>query len=220
LQTRSYLWIAIPIVLVIVVVSILTVALPHLSGTLVPLLTAPIGIGGILIAQLLTNVREQGQRISAEKLKDKELAHAENMKDKDLEEARQTRLRDDRIKAYTEFLRLAIGRYTTDPSVTTELVGTYSSILLFAGNSETKEAAIDLYRRAVDLRKLAHKVDWEEERTEEGETISRSTDNLEYNVADKAVGDAALKFINAARVDIGHSPDVSEPPLRLEEYGD
>jgi len=213
--------VAIPIALIIVVVTILMIALPHLSSTLVPLLTAVIGIGGILIGQLLANVREQGQRISAERLKDKELAHVENMKDKDLEEARQTRLRDDRIKAYTEFLRLTIGRYTTDPSVTTELVGTYSSILLFAGNSEAREAATDLYTKVIGLRNLAHKVPWEEKRTEEGETISRRTNDPEYKLAGKTVGDAALKFINAARVDIGHLPDVIEPPsLQLEEYGD
>jgi hypothetical protein len=221
-RTKNLSWIPIAaLVLGIGVVIIIAVTLPSLSTTLGPILGAVIGLGGILYSQHLTNVRDEGQRASDAKLKDKELAHVENMKDKDLEEARQTRLRDDRIKAYTEFLRLTIGRYTDDASVTTELVGTYSSILLFAGNSEAIEAAKDLYTKVIDLRNLAHEVTWEEERTAEGQRIRKSTFDPRYNLAQKAVGEATMTFIKAAKVDIGHSSDVTEPPsLRPKEYGD
>lgn len=91
---------------------------------------ALIGIGGILLAQLMTNQRERDQR-----------SHQERLKEKDLEEARQQRLRDDRIKAYAQFARLTIARPTTDTSVTVYLVEAYSAITLLGGSVEAMGAA-------------------------------------------------------------------------------
>ena len=149
---------------------------------------ALIGIGGILLAQLMTNQRERGQR-----------SHQERLKEKDLEEARQQRLRDDRIKAYAQFARLTIARPTTDTSVTVYLVEAYSAITLLGGSVEAMGAAKQLYSRTLNLRRLATEVQWE----------GTTTPDKTYREASDAVAVAYEEFINITRTDIGHSPDVT-----------
>jgi hypothetical protein len=70
----------------------------------------------------------------------------------ELQEARQKRLRDDRIEAYAEFVKLTLARRTIDPSVTVGLIEAYPAITLLGGSVEAMSAAKQLYSKTLDLR--------------------------------------------------------------------
>ena len=123
----------------------------------------------------------------------------------ELQEARQKRLRDDRIEAYAEFAKLTLARRTTDPSVTVGLIEAYPAITLLGGSVEAMSAAKQLYSKTLDLRDLAGRVTWE----------GTSTADPAYQKANDAVTAVYEKFINVAREDIGHSPDLTFEFARL-----
>jgi hypothetical protein len=159
-------------------------------------LVAFIGIGGILLAQHMTNQSEKGQR-----------AHQERLKENELEEAKQQRLRDERIKAYAELARLVYARETTeeDISVAAEMLAVYSAITLVGESSETILAAKSLCRKTVELRDLAQEVSWIDR-----PGGRKGTTDPAYSVADAAVQEAYKDFVIAVRKEIGHPREATE----------
>src|SRR5215212_5343264 len=95
-------------------------------------------------------------------VKRSELEQQRKLKDIELKEARQKRLRDERIKAYTDLARLAFAHATTDPSIDSKILTAYSTITLVGDSSETILAAQELCTKTLELRDLARKVEWED----------------------------------------------------------
>jgi len=134
----------------------------------------------------------------------------------ELEEARQQRLRDERIKAYAELAQTAFARDTRDSSIDSEILASYSTIALVGESSKAILAAQKLCRQTLQLRDLARKVSWSDI-TEQ----RKGTPDPAYKEADAAVREAFKHFIYAARTDIGHSPEATEPiELMVEEEPD
>ncbi len=162
----------------------------------VPILSALIGVGGVLISQRMTNNREKNQR-----------AHQREMKEKELEEAKQQRLRDDRIKAYLELAKITSTLNIREKFKTSDLIEAYTAVALVGGSKEARRTARDLYEKHAKLRELARYADHEE--IEGGRTLVVD-ENVKAARQDSI--DAWLDFIMAAREDIGHSADETGAP--------
>lgn len=106
-------------------------------AVVVPLLSALISVGGVLISQKMTNNREAGRR-----------THERELKEKELQGAKHQRLRDERIKAYLELAAMTSSIDVGEPYSHSELKAALSGIELAADSTEVVNAAQKLLRDA------------------------------------------------------------------------
>jgi hypothetical protein len=149
------------------------------------LITGAVALRVVHVTQGKTNAREKEQREQQRKLKELKL-----------EEARLQRLRDDGIRAYTDFARLTYTYKTTDPAAVVDVLA-YSTIELLTESSETRDAADRLRTEIIQLREAADEAEWEEE---QGRTTTTDV-GLEY--ANQQVLDARDEFIRRAKDELG-----------------
>ncbi len=104
------------------------------------------------LSQIMTNRREKQQA-----------DHREMLKVTEFEEARLLRLRDERIKAYTEFARLTYTYQGYNPAAISDVVAAYSTVRILEGNPALKDAADLLYQKIAELRDCGSEIHWIEE---------------------------------------------------------